>query len=257
MMDNKIRIEFLIDFRSFKKGSVYEFDTDKAIIIVGDNSSGKSTLMNILYCHFIRSKLCENEYNDGSLPSIQYKALFGSPKSHTRYIYHNVFDIAKVTYPDNFYFFKYSTFDYSIEAADLNDPRISSDIIAKRVYLNSMSRGEIEFENLTDFINEFKSVKDAKFDNWVIFDEPDNSLSIRHSKILPYYFDYNTPGKILILHHPYTIELAEKVYYLKKIKDDTGKSIKVDMLVCSGKEFLNDMLKESEKCVKEMLGVKK
>lgn len=256
-MNNKIRIEFLIDFRSFKKGSVYEFATDKAIIIVGDNGTGKSTLMNILYCHFIRSKLCKDGYNDDSLQAIQYKALFGSPKSHARYIYHNVFNIAKVTYPDNFYFYKYSTSDYSIETADSNDPRISSDVFAKQVYLNSMSRGEVEFENLTDFINEFKSVRNTKFDNWVIFDEPDNSLSIRHSKILPYYFDYNTPGKILILHHPYTIELAEKVYYLKKVKNDTDESVYVSMSVCSGVDFLNDMLKESEKCVEEMLGGKK
>ena len=249
-----IRIEFLKDFRSFKKGAVYEFDTSKAIIIVGDNGCGKSTLMNLLYCYFLRLINTDDKKISDELPLIHYKMVFGDPKTHARYIYHNVFDIVKITYPDNFYFFKYSTFDYNIATADMNDPRMPAELIAKQVYLNSMSRGEIEFENLTDFIEDFKKIRDKSHENWVIFDEPDNSLSIRHSRIMPYYFNYNTPGKILILHHPYMISPAEKVYYLKKRYDSDGSTKNIDMITCTGDEFLKDIIDSSQSIIDEMLG---
>lgn len=247
-----IKVEFLQDFRGFKKGSVYEFETDKSIIIVGDNGSGKSTLVNLIYCYFLRTvldKLGDEKYN---LPTIHYKMIFGSPKSHARYIYHNVLDIVKVEFPENCKMFKYSTEDYNVLDYTGDDPRIPVEVIAKQVYMYSMSRGEVEFENLTDFIQEYQDIKDPKYDNWVIFDEPDNSLSIRHSMIFPHYFNFKKPGKILILHHPYTIENAEKVYYLKKEYDNNGESNGIKMIVCSGKEFIEDIIATSKPIIENL-----
>lgn len=248
-----IKVEFLQDFRGFKKGSVYEFETDKSIIIVGDNGSGKSTLVNLIYCYFLRTVLKEFSERTYDLPTIHYKMIFGSPKSHARYIYHNVLDIVKIDFPENIHLYKYSTQDYNILDNDNNDPRIPIETIAKQIYMNSMSRGEVEFENLIDFIQEYKQFKCNDNDNWVIFDEPDNSLSIRHCMIFPYYFDFEKPGKILVLHHPYTIQNVEKVYYLKKEYDNNGETNGIKMITCSGKEFIDDIIETSKPIIDDLL----
>lgn len=153
-----IRIEFKKSWRYFNEGQIIELDNSKSIILVGDNGSGKSSLMILILINSIRNKLksenkeCEwfNLDNDAKnlLELGKYYNLFEDfdnicnidDDSNRNYAYCdlNLFDLSKID----------------------NDMTLSASNLAFSMDLRSLSHGESALNQIFDFIDRHNKDKE-------------------------------------------------------------------------------------------------
>lgn len=236
-----ITIEFLSDYNGFKEGSKYSFDDSKAIILVGDNGSGKSTILNTIWIGSIRQRLKEaNETPDFFNLTPQERNSLGTKL----YNFFNAFDnIVKINLTNtNYSKFDMDTFDLS--KIDNTHSLRSSEIVTS-MQLKNLSQGESKLNQFFDFV-ESESKKDRKF----IFDEPDSNISIKHAVVLGKYLNEKSDKIIMSLHHPLTIEQYEHVYYLEE-EIVNNKRIGTNIIEMNGKDYVNMMISKGNEIIEK------
>ena len=243
-----IRIEFKQSWRYFNKGQIIELDDSKSIVFVGDNGSGKSSLMILILINSIRNKLkSENkEYEWYNLDN-NMKNLLGHGAYYELF---EDFDRICCIDDDSNKDYKYFNLDlFNLTKID-EEQALNASELAFSIDLRSLSHGESSLNQIFDFVD--KHNKDKKL--CYMFDEPDANLAIKHAVVFGQYF--SEKGRLILsLHHPYTISQYKEVYWLYSTYDNDGKRIGTELSKISGKEYVNTMINEGCRILKEQMGI--
>lgn len=196
----KIRINK--DFRGFKEGVEHNLnfsDSINTICIVGDNGSGKSSLLDAIVGNFISSK---KQYSDTILDDKKSKL-----KDYITLSEHNF----EVVFGFNAHLEGGSTLDTSFDA--------SAYVTSGAFYADRKSHGEGEMIYLSNFINK---IKDQIIPNktLICLDEFDKGFSLKNqirANNLINRFVYEFKCKVLFTtHNPFLIYQETIVYNLEK-----------------------------------------
>lgn len=219
-----IKIIFNKKFRIFPKGYAVEFNSDR-IVLVGDNGTGKSTLMLILLAKLFLDNNVRSLYLDNILgtfiDAIEDKEIIVETTTSPLPV---IMDVDKFN----------------------NAGRIKSDLggiaALSRFFEGSrQSTGEKKFEEVLDNIRiSHDGFADRKSDDGTLLmlDEPDASLNI--VRLLKLKKELESVSQYFVIYHnPYIISKEKEVYYLSLRKDKMAAKVKK----ISGKDYI----KEQEK----------
>lgn len=243
-----IRIEFKRNWRYFNEGQIIELDDSKSIVFVGDNGCGKSSLMILILINSIRNKLkSENKECEWFNLDNDMKNLLGNG---TYYRLFNDFD--NICHIDDDSNKNYVYFDlnlFNLTKID-NEMSLNGSELAFSINLRSLSHGESALNQIFDFVDKHNKDKNICY----MFDEPDANLAIKHDVVFGQYF--SEKGRLILsLHHPYTISQYKEVYWLYPVYDNDGKRIGTEISKISGKEYVNKMVDEGCRILKEQMGI--
>lgn len=272
-----IKIKFLKDYHGFKEGQEFEFKTDKSIVFVGDNGTGKSTLLRLIYAKALfdegmRNEDIRNKFNDNSKSELirslskshalqDIASIGGIPQFKDKFLedYVNkcVADVT-ITNIKNFtarmYDMNMANLANTEDADNLANNRKTSSkdyatILATHLGLTNMSKGESTLNQMFDFIkNNMDPEREGKLKRWLILDEVDSGVSVKHAEVLTKYLNPEYSGKIMSFHNPILIQNCKRVYWINKDIDNH-----ITIKECSGQEYLDAMKKEAQEIIDQMI----
>lgn len=152
-------IEFKKDFRTFKNGEKFEFKPG-INVLVGDQGSGKSTLIELLRCKFETNK--------------SFKSNDSSYRAKSIGITNKIEDIISITYDE-----KPLVYGFDFERESPRDTSaIHFDMMSEQMFAMKASHGEGNIVALDKVMKTISKDKDNY--NIILLDEPDASLSPRN-----------------------------------------------------------------------------
>lgn len=157
-MNKEIKITIKKDFRKLKEGEIYIFD-NPVNIIVGDNGSGKSTILTLLRSYLLRKNLLKTESNYLKKEIREFE---------------EVCDIEGLDQFDNYY-----EYDAEVDTGKLMD--MDTMIEFDGIFTSKMSSGEGDVYQLNKLLTEVQKTKN----NLILLDEMDKGLSLKQRLTYP------------------------------------------------------------------------
>lgn len=277
-----IKIKFLKDYHRFKEGQEFEFKTDKSIVFVGDNGTGKSILLRLIYAKALfdegmkdekTKRLYDGIDEDGSsitsdiIKDLQRNhainniaALGGIPPFKEKFLEDYInkrvaeVDIDIKNFTARMYDMETMNLANTSDADGLANDRLSSSkdyatILISHLGLTNTSKGESTLNQMFNFIDDnMDSDREGKLKHCLILDEVDSGVSVKHAEVLTKYLNPEYKGKIMSFHNPILIQSCKRVYWINKDYDNN-----ITIKECSGQEYLDAMKKEAQEIIDQMI----